>query len=123
MLKQVGKARGILLLIFVNVMWGLSFIFSKTALGEGMPPMTLAFLRYVMTAAIMIPICLKQEGGIRLYKWAPYGLITTLLGITVYYYFEYKGLGLTTASAASLILALVPMMTLLYRVQIGRAHV
>ena len=123
MQKQVGKARDILLLIFVNVMWGLSFIFSKTALGEGMPPMTLAFWRYVMTAAIMIPICLRQEGGIRLYKWAPYGLVTTLLGITVYYYFEYKGLGLTTASAASLILALVPMLTLLYRVLIQRERI
>ena len=63
MQKTVGKAQGILLLIFVNVMWGLSFIFSKTALGEGMPTMTLAFLRYAMTAAIMAPICLHKEGG------------------------------------------------------------
>ena len=28
MQKNVGKARGMLLLIFVNIMWGLSFIFS-----------------------------------------------------------------------------------------------
>lgn len=116
MQKTVGKAQGILLLIFVNVMWGLSFIFSKTALGEGMPTMTLAFLRYAMTAAIMAPICLHKEGGIRLHRWAPLALISTLLGITIYYYFEYSGLQHTTASAASLILSLVPMMTLLYRV-------
>jgi len=116
MQKNVGKARGMLLLIFVNIMWGLSFIFSKTILAEGMPTMTLAFLRYVMTAAVMIPICLHQEGSIRLGKWAPLGLATTLLGITVYYFFEYTGLLHTTASAASLILSLVPMMTLLYRV-------
>ena len=41
------------MLVFVNVMWGLSFIFSKTALSEGMPPMTLAFLRYLITAGLM----------------------------------------------------------------------
>lgn len=116
MQKTVGKAQGIALLVFVNVMWGLSFIFSKTALSEGIPPMTLAFLRYVMAAIILLPICLKQEGGIRLGKLAPLGFATTLLGITVYYFFEYTGLKHTTASAASLILALVPMMTLLYRV-------
>jgi len=56
------------MLIFVNVMWGLSFIFSKTALAEGMPAMTLAFWRYVLTAAMMVPLCIRMEGGVRLYK-------------------------------------------------------
>lgn len=115
MRKPVSKAQGMLLLILVNVMWGLSFIFSKTALSEGMPPMTLAFLRYAITAAILVPVCLAKEGSLRLRSFAPLGLATTLLGITVYYFFEYAGLQRTTASAASLILALVPMMTLLAR--------
>ena len=110
------QGRGMLMLIFVNVMWGLSFIFSKVALTEGMPAMTLAFWRYVLTAAIMLPMCLKMEGGIRLGKWAPRAFATTLQGITVYFYFELTGLQRTTASAASLILALVPMLTLLFRV-------
>lgn len=115
MKKTLGRTPGLLLLVFVNVMWGLSFIFSKTALMEGMPSMTLAFLRYAMTAAIMVPVCLAREGSLRLGGHAPRALVTALLGITVYYYFEYSGLRRTTASAASLILALVPMMTLLYR--------
>ena len=120
---QKQKARGMAMLIFVNVMWGLSFIFSKTALSDGMPPMTLAFWRYALTAAIMLPLCLKTEGGIRLGKWAPRAFATTLLGITVYFFFEYSGLQRTTASAASLILALVPMMTLLTRVLFGRERI
>ncbi len=118
-----AKGRGMLMLIFVNVMWGLSFIFSKTALSEGMPVMTLAFWRYVLTAAMMLPMCLKMEGGVRLGKWAPRALMTTLLGITVYFYFEYSGLQRTTASAASLILALVPMLTLLLRVVFCRERI
>jgi len=117
------KSRGMLMLIFVNVMWGLSFIFSKTALSEGMPAMTLAFWRYALTAAVMLPLCLRMEGGIRLGKWAPRALATTLLGITVYFYFELTGLQHTTASAASLILALVPMLTLLYRVIFHRERI
>jgi len=88
-----------------------------------MPPMTLAFFRYALTAGIMLPLCLKTEGGIRLGRWAPRALATTLLGITVYFYFEYSGLQRTTASAASLILALVPMMTLLARVFFGRERI
>ena len=117
------QSRGMLMLIFVNVMWGLSFIFSKAALTEGMPAMTLAFWRYALTAVIMFPLCLKMEGGIRLGKWAPRAFATTLLGITVYFYFELTGLQRTTASAASLILALVPMLTLLFRVAFCRERI
>lgn len=117
------KARGMAMLVFVNVMWGLSFIFSKTALTEGMPAMTLAFWRYLITAALMLPVCLKVEGGVRLGKWAPYAFMTTLLGITVYFFFEHSGLQRTTASAASLIVSLVPMMTLLFRVIFCRERI
>ena len=120
---QKQKARGMAMLIFVNVMWGLSFIFSKVALTEGMPAMTLAFWRYVLTAAIMLPLCLKMESGIRLGKWAPRAFATTLQGITVYFYFDLTCLQRTTASAASLILALVPMLTLLFRVFFCRERI
>jgi drug/metabolite transporter (DMT)-like permease len=88
-----------------------------------MPAMPLAFWRYILTAVIMLPLCLKMEGGIRLGKWAPRAFATTLLGITVYFYFELTGLQRTTASAASLILALVPMLTLLFRVVFCRERI
>ena len=101
--QSTQKARGMAMLVFVNVMWGLSFIFSKTALSEGMPPMTLAFLRYLITAGLMLPLC--------------------LMGITVYFFFEHSGLQRTTASAASLIVSLVPMMTLLFRVCFCRERI
>jgi len=120
---QKKKTHGMLMLIFVNVMWGLSFIFSKAALSEGMPAMTLAFIRYLLTAVMMLPMCLKKEGSVKLGKWAPLALATTLLGITVYFFFEYSGLQRTTASAASLILALVPMLTLLWRVAFLRERI
>ena len=121
--KSTQKAQGMAMLVFVNVMWGLSFIFSKTALSEGMPPMTLAFLRYLITAGLMLPLCLKLEHGVRLYEWVPRACATTLLGITVYFFFEHSGLQRTTASAASLIVSLVPMMTLLFRVCFCRERI
>ena len=121
--KSTQKAQGMAMLVFVNVMWGLSFIFSKTALSEGMPPMTLAFLRYLITAGLMLPLCLKLEHGVRLYEWVPRAFATTLLGITVYFFFEHSGLQRTTASAASLIVSLVPMMTLLFRVCFCRERI
>lgn len=123
MLKKPTIFQGLMLLVLVNTLWGLSFIFSKTALEEGMPTMTLALVRYAVASCILLPICLKTEGGVRLGAWAPRAFATTLLGVTVYYFFEYTGLTLTTASAASLILSLVPMMTLLYRVFFERERI
>ena len=121
--KQKSSVQGVALLVFVNVCWGLSFIFSKTALAEGMPVMTLAFVRYLITAALMVPLCLRREGGLRLGAHWKRGFVSAMLGATVYYYFEYSGLARTTASAASLIIALVPMMTLLCRVLVQRERV
>ena len=71
MLKKPTKLQGLLLLLLVNTLWGLSFIFSKAALEEGMPTLTLAFVRYCVASCILLPICLKTEGGVRLGVWAP----------------------------------------------------
>ena len=82
MRHSLSKSAGIALLIGVNIMWGLSFIFSKTALSEGIPSMTLVFLRYLITSALLVPACLHHERGIRLHAWAPRAFLTSMLGIT-----------------------------------------
>lgn len=116
-LRRPTRGAAIAALFFVNVCWGLSFLFSKTALDEGLPPMTLAFLRYVITAAVMVPICLKKEKTLRLgCENFALALASTLTGATIYYFFEYTGLVYTTASTASLIIAAVPMIALVYSV-------
>ena len=48
-------------MVFVNVMWGLSFILSKHAMTAGFPSMTLAFLRYVVATALLIPMAYVRE--------------------------------------------------------------
>ena len=40
-------------MVFINVMWGLSFIFSKQGMNAGFQPMGLAFVRYVLAAAAL----------------------------------------------------------------------
>lgn len=102
-------------IIFVNVMWGLSFIASKTALGSGFGPFTLAMTRYVLTCVMMLPLLRLREGELRLPKrgfWLL--LLSSLCGISLYFLFEYEGLARTTASNASLIIASVPVFTMLY---------
>ncbi len=100
-------------MVFVNVAWGLSFIASKHALNVGFSPMTLAFLRYVITATVLIPAVLIKEKGLRLQKRDIIPMfLSGLLGITLYYFFEYQGIQRTTTVNASLILASIPILTL-----------
>lgn len=103
-----------LAIIFVNIVWGLSFIASKYALGGGFSPFTLAFARFLLSSALLLPVCLIREGRPRFTRreWLMV-LLSALAGITLYFLFEYKGLQYTTASNASLILAVIPVMTML----------
>lgn len=101
-------------IVFVNVIWGLSFIASKIALGHGFQPFLLALVRFVMASVVLLPVCLKMHGRPRFSKreWMLL-FFSALAGITVYFLFEYIGLTYTTASNASLILSVIPVLTML----------
>lgn len=101
-------------MIFVNIMWGLSFIASKYALNAGFTPMTLALWRYILTSLVLVPTLLVREKRMRLAKRDILPMfLSGLLGITLYYFFEYQGIRRTSAVNASLILAAIPILTLL----------
>lgn len=100
-------------MVFINVMWGLSFIFSKQGLNAGFQPMGLAFSRYVLAAVALIPLLLWREGVPRLRREDILPMfLSSLAGITVYYFCEYNGIQRTSTGSASLILAAIPVLTL-----------
>ncbi len=112
-----SRAFGIIALVLVNTFWGLSFIASKYALTAGFPPMTLAAARYLFAVLLLVPLSLAKERSLGLKRAdIPAAFLSALVGITLYYYFEYTGMMYTSASTASLILATVPVLLLLYGV-------
>lgn len=101
-------------MVFINVMWGLSFIASKHAMNVGFTPMQLALWRYILTAAVLTPVVLFKEKRMRISRQDIIPLIlSSLFGITLYYFFEYQGIKRTSAVNASLILAAIPILTLM----------
>ena len=114
------------LALFVTVsFWGLSFASTKYVLDTGFPPLTLAFLRFFMASAIIIPIQRSTKSGTSIKRKTILPLlVSSLCGITLYFYFENQGIKLTSASNASLIIASIPVFTiiaeyLLYRTAVG----
>ena len=113
--------RQVLSMVFCNVMWGLSFIASKHALLSGFSPMMLALVRYVMASVCLLPMTLLREKQLRLRREdiLPMAL-SGLMGITLYYFFEYQGISRTSTVNASLILAAIPILTMVVEAVVDR---
>jgi drug/metabolite transporter (DMT)-like permease len=92
--------------------WGLSFVASKTILNAGVPPMTMVTIRFV-AATIILNIFLKRfDPNARLRRRDILPLLASgLAGVTIYFFFESRGIKLTSASHASLIIAVIPVVT------------
>ena len=94
--------------------WGLSFVSSKTILNTGVPPMTMVCIRFVLATVILNLFLRKFDPAARLRaKDVPALAASGLVGVTIYFFFESRGIKLTSASHASLIIAVIPVITVL----------
>jgi len=99
------------------LLWGLSFVSSKAVLNTGFPPATMVALRFLIATALLLPLRRRLEPDIRLVKlgWRQRWLLfwSGFIGVTVYFFFESRGIKLTSASNAALIIAAIPIITVL----------
>jgi drug/metabolite transporter (DMT)-like permease len=94
--------------------WGLSFVSSKTILNAGVPPMTMVAIRFLIATVVLNLFVRKFDPGARLKKQDILPLAASgLFGVTIYFFFEARGIKLTSASHASLIIATIPIFTVI----------
>lgn len=111
--SESSVALPILALLGAVTFWGMSFVSIKVILNAGVPPMTMTFLRFVCASIILYPILKKSEPQFKIQKGDRFPLILSgLFGVTLYFFFESTGLKMTSASNASLITAVVPVLTI-----------
>jgi drug/metabolite transporter (DMT)-like permease len=104
--------------------WGLSFVSSKTILNSGVPPMTMVCIRFVLATIILNLFLRRFDPGARLRKKDLLPLaVSGLFGVTVYFFFESRGIKLTSASHASLIIAVIPVITVLVETVLFRTRI
>lgn len=117
------------LLALVNMLWGMSFIWSKHALVAGFSTMTLAFVRYAMAAVCLLLFQLARRERLRLRREDAVRMaVSGMVGMGLYYILEYNGLSRTSTISASLILGAIPILTMvaeafLDRQSLGRRQV
>jgi len=92
--------------------WGFSFISTKVVLNQ-IPPVSIAFFRQFIAIATLIPLALFT-GTLFRASLRDFGTMALagLFGTVLYFVLENTGLQYTTASSASMIVASLPVFTL-----------
>ncbi len=111
-LPRATRLLPVLAILATVLVWGMSFVSSKTILNAGVPPMTMVCLRFLLTSAILGPTMRVVEPRAKLgLRQVPLLVLSGLAGVTIYFFFESRGIRLTNASHASLIIGTIPVFT------------
>ena len=95
-----------------NVIWGFSFLFTKTGLAVAPDPNVMLAHRFLLSSLLMlIPILMgKQKITLKGKDWRP--MVALPLLQMSYYVFETYGVLYTNSTMAGLVLAVVPVVTI-----------
>jgi drug/metabolite transporter (DMT)-like permease len=102
-------AKSLFGLILVMIVWGSTYVVTKAVVRE-IPPLTLAVLRYLIAAGVLVPIAIARGGLLRLPRPVPYRplLWMGLTGIAILTVGFNYGLIYGSALQGALIYALGP---------------
>lgn len=104
-----------LLLTLTAVFWGGAFVAGKVALAS-LGPVTVAFWRFAVGAALLVPVWARREGFSRLPRrrrdWLGLAALG-LVGVWGYNWFFFQGLALVEPGAAALVVTTNPALTAL----------
>jgi drug/metabolite transporter (DMT)-like permease len=104
--------------------WGLSFVSSKTILNSGVPPMTMVCIRFLIATVILNLLLRRFDPAARLRRKDLLPLaVSGVFGVTIYFFFESRGIKLTSASHASLIIAVIPVVTVIAETILFRTRI
>ncbi len=94
-----------------NIIWGGSFIAGKAALDE-IPPFTISFARFFLSALILVPLVLKADGkrAIPARRDIPLLLFLGFSGAMLYNVFALYALKFNPAGETSLLIAVNPIL-------------
>ncbi|MDR5659465.1 DMT family transporter [Serpentinicella sp. ANB-PHB4] len=108
--EKVLSTLAILLTVFF---WGISTSSSKIAIAE-VPPSTLALLRFTIASIILFTIKKAKYKKEKLKRGdiLP-AMLCGLVGVTIYFNFENYGVSLISAANATILLAAVPLFTII----------
>ncbi len=110
---MTNKKKGLCAIIVCGFFWGFSFISIKVSVAV-FPPMTLGMIRFAVALLFLYFLKLKLVPNEHLAaEDIPWLCGAAVSGVTLYFYFENTGVSKVNASEASIIVAAVPVLTMM----------
>lgn len=108
-----SKMFSVIAIVLSVIFWGYSFVSTKIVLAE-LPPITIAFFRQIIASVVLIAVLYAKKLFVKMpVKDLLLLTASSFFGIVLYFIFENTGLKYTTASNGSIIVAAVPIFTLI----------
>ena len=109
-----NRVPAIALLVVAMLIWGSAFAVTKQSLAE-VPPVSLAFLRFVVASLLLSYLVARNGGLVRLPRPAPVGTIALMgaTGVFLYYIVYNFSLSYTGAAQGALVQSFIPIVTAL----------
>lgn len=100
-------------IIIAHIIWGFTFVIAKLTLQE-FPPMSLAFLRFVLATLLITPFLFIEKKKIDIQKEdLPWLFAIGVLMVTLNIAFFYTGLLRTNVTSASVLTMVIPVISVL----------
>lgn len=107
------KSLPYLAIITAHSIWGIHFVVAKLTLQE-IPPMSLAFLRFVLAFILLSPFLILESKKLKIAKEdLPKLIAVGVFMVTLNISFFFEGLTRTTATSASVLTMTVPVLSVL----------
>ena len=99
--------------VIVAFIWGMTFLSIKVALRE-FGPMSLSLFRFVIASVLLAGIMTVSHTRFAIvWRDVPLLALSSFVGVTLYFFFENNGILRLTASESSLIIGVIPVVTLI----------
>lgn len=114
------RRTALIALVVTVLFWGLSFISTKVVLPV-LPPMSLGAVRFALAILFLAIVKRRTAPEEKLaLRDLPYLMGAGMVGVTAYFYFENTGILYVSASEASIIIAAIPVLTMITERIVGR---
>ncbi len=117
------KTKGLLSILVPVITWGISFVSTEYLLAS-LGPMTIGLIRFIIATALLYVAMKMTKQPLKIEpKDHVLFLLAGGIGIGVYFFFENTGIKYISASPAALIIAAIPVFTLMFEALIYKRKV
>lgn len=120
---MTNRTKGLFSVMIPVIAWGISFVSTEYLLKD-LGAMTIGAIRFVFATMVLYVMMKKTKTSLKIDpKDKSLFLIAGCVGIAIYFYFENLGIKYISASPAALIIAAIPMFTLVFEAIIYKRRV